>query len=420
MTNEVTNEKTAVASRRVVITGLGAVSALGPDVPSLLAGVVEGRCGIRPVTLFDTSPFRTHTGGELLGFDAGAHFSRREQRRLSRADMAGLVAAAEALGGARAGSGPICDPDRVGVILGGGVGGLFDSEAYYRTVLGRGWKSVPATRALGHFPCATADRIAERWGFGGLRTTVVTACSSSTLAIGQAFDAIRTGAVEMAVTGGSDTLSRLTYSGFNSLRSVDPDVCRPFDAGRKGLSLGEGAAILVLEPLDVALDRGAPIHGEVLGCGMSSDAHHMTAPHPQGEGAALAMERAISQAGLVPGQVDYINAHGTGTPHNDLAETRAIHRTFGENGKSIPVSSTKSMLGHCLGSAGAMEALVTILALRDRFIPPTANLEQPDPECDLAHVPLVSRPGTPEVGISNSFAFGGNNGCLVLRRYHVL
>ncbi len=412
------NDSRAPGSRRVVVTGLGAVSALGPDVRSLLRGVREGRCGIRPVTLFDTSPFRTHTGGELDGFDAAAHFTRRERRRMSRADMAGLVAAGEALDSARVGTSPLPDPDRVGVILGGGVGGLFDSEAYYRVVLGHGWKSVPATRALGHFPCATADRIAERYDFGGLRTTVVTACSSSTLAIGQAYDAVRTGVLEMAVTGGSDTLSRLTYSGFNSLRSVDPDACRPFDAGRKGLSLGEGAAILVLEPLSRAMARGAAIHGELLGCGMSSDAHHMTAPHPEGEGAALAMEQAIRQAGLDPGQVDYINAHGTGTPHNDLAETRAIHRAFGEQGKTIPVSSSKSMLGHCLGSAGAMEALVCLLALKEQFYPPTANLEQPDPECELNHVPLVSRPGNPEVAISNSFAFGGNNGCLVLRRYH--
>ncbi len=405
---------------RVVVTGLGAVSALGLDVPSLHQGILDGRCGIRPVTLFDTTEFRTHTGGELLDFDAGVHFTRREQRRLSRADMAGLVAAGQALTGALSGGGPLPDPRRVGVILGGGVGGLFDSEAYYRKVLNQGWKSVHATRALGHFPCATADRIAQRHGFGGRRNTVVTACSSSTLAIGQAFDAVRSGAVELAVTGGSDTLSRLTYSGFNALRSVDPDACRPFDAERKGLSLGEGAAILILEPLRSALERGARIHGEVLGYGMSSDAHHMTAPHPEGQGAALAMTRAIHLSGVTPDRVDYINAHGTGTPHNDLAETRAIHSAFGERGSSIPVSSTKSMLGHCLGSAGAMEALVTILALRDQFLPPTANLETPDPECALAHIPLKSRPADLDVAISNSFAFGGNNGCLVLGRYHEL
>ncbi len=401
---------------RVVVTGLGALSALGPDVPSLRSGVMAGRCGIRPVTLFDTSPFRTSTGGQLEGFDAGAHFSRREQQRLSRADMAGMVAAEEALAGARNG-GQLPDPSRVGVILGGGVGGLFDSENYYRAVLGRDWKSVPATCALGHFPCATADRIAQRYGFGGLRSTVVTACSSSTLAIGQAFDAVNSGALELALTGGSDTLSRLTYSGFNALRSVDHDACRPFDVNRKGLSLGEGAAILVLEPLARARARGAEIHGEILGCGMSSDAHHMTAPHPAGEGAALAMQRAMDQAGLSLDRVGYINAHGTGTPHNDLAETRAIHAVFGDRGPEIPVSSSKSMLGHCLGSAGAMEALVTLLALRDRFLPPTVNLEEPDPDCRLAHVPRESRPAEPAVALSNSFAFGGNNGCLVIGRY---
>lgn len=403
---------------RVVVTGLGAVSALGPDVLSLGRGVMEGRCGIRPVTLFDTSGFRTHTGGELDGFDADTHFSRREQQRLSRADMVGLVAAEQALADARGDGGPLPAPERTGVILGGGVGGLFDSEAYYRSVLGHGWKAVPATCALGHFPCATADRIAERHRFGGMRSTVVTACSSSTLAIGQAFDAVRSGAVEMAITGGSDTLSRLTYSGFNALRSVDPEACRPFDAHRKGLSLGEGASILVLEPLRSALERGAPIHGEMVGCGMSADAHHMTAPHPEGEGAAIAMAQAVRHAGLAPDAVDYINAHGTGTPHNDLAETRAIHRVFGDRAGSIPVSSSKSMLGHCLGAAGALEALITILALRDQFFPPTAGLHQPDPECDLTHVPLRGRPGKLEVAISNSFAFGGNNGCLILRRYH--
>jgi 3-oxoacyl-[acyl-carrier-protein] synthase II len=261
------------------------------------------------------------------------------------------------------------------------------------------------------------DWICREYGLQGPRSTVVTACSSSATSIGYAADLIRYGRADLMLAGGCDALCQLTFSGFNSLRALDEGPCRPFDANRKGISLGEGAALLVLEEAERALARGAKIYGEFAVYGISCDAHHMTAPDSKGEGAVRAMRSALADAGLSPEEVDYINAHGTGTQYNDLVETLAIKTIFGEGAYRLPVSSTKSMVGHCLGAAGGIEAAATLLAIHYQMIPPTIHYENPDPQCDLDYVPNEPRRMKIQVALSNSFAFGGNNTAVVLKRF---
>ncbi|MGE5252783.1 MAG: beta-ketoacyl-[acyl-carrier-protein] synthase family protein, partial [Planctomycetaceae bacterium] len=259
--------------------------------------------------------------------------------------------------------------------------------------------------------------IAEEYQVLGPRATVATACSSSATAIGCGLDAVRSGESDVAVVGGSESLSEVTFGGFNSLRSVDEGYCRPFDLNRKGLSLGEGAAFLILEEAEHARKRGAKIHAELMGYGLSGDGQHMTAPDPEGQGAARAMREALKDAGVGPEEVGYINAHGTATPANDASETKAIKILFGERARQIPVSASKSMIGHCLGAAGALEAVATVLAIRADRIPPTIHYETPDPECDLDYVPNRARDAVVKIALSNSFAFGGNNTALVFGKW---
>jgi 3-oxoacyl-[acyl-carrier-protein] synthase II len=403
---------------RVVVTGLGAVNAVARSVTEFSAALRAGRCGIGPVTLFDTTDFRTHVGAEVRGFAAREAIPREFPiKRMSRSDCMAFAATLEALrdaglfplpGGLRA---------ETGVVIGGGAGGMLECEPVYRDCL-LGAERAPAFSAFSGFNCASsADRIASHLGLMGPKTTFMTACSSGATAVGFAGDLIRNRLAPVVVCGGTEPLCRVTYAAFNALQAVDPERCRPFDRNRRGLSLGEGAGILILESLAHARRRGARIHAELLGYGVSCDAHHMTAPEPEGAGAALAMRRALENAGVAAGQVDYVNAHGTGTPANDPMETRAIKAVFGERARAVPVSSTKSMIGHTLGAAGAIEAVVSVLAIRDRFIPPTIHHEEPDPQCDLDYVPGTARPADPHVVLSNSFAFGGNNTALVFGRF---
>jgi 3-oxoacyl-(acyl-carrier-protein) synthase len=273
-------------------------------------------------------------------------------------------------------------------------------------------------RGLVAMPVAsTADVLAQVFGCGGARRTTVTACSSSANSLGLAADLIQDGRADAALAGGTDAHCKMTYAGFNALQALSPDVCRPFDRRRAGLSLGEGAAMFVLEEEARARRRGAAILAEFGGYGMSADAHHMTAPDPQGRGAVLAMRRALREARVDAGAVEYVNAHGTGTPQNDPIETRAIKEVFGEHARRLAVSSTKSQTGHCLGAAGAIEALATVLALHHGFVPPTIHLEEPDPECDLDYVPAVARDERVRVALSNSYGFGGNNTSVLLTTY---
>jgi 3-oxoacyl-[acyl-carrier-protein] synthase II len=401
-----------VKPRRVVVTGIGAVTSIGSNVEDFWRNLLAGECGIRELTLFDPATYRTQTAAQVAEIP-DAFLSPQQKRRMSRADRMGLAAAREAI----AQSGIDLsreDPTRVGVILGGGTSGLIDSEAFYELHL-NGKKGRPS-RVLNHLPDAITDRIAQYFGAEGLKSTITTACSSSANAMGYAHDAIAAGYADVMLTGGSDVLARLTYAGFNSLRSVDPDPCRPFDRERKGLSIGEAAGILVFEERDRAMRRGAPILSEFLGYGVTSDAHHMTAPDPSGTAGGRTIRAALESAGVNRDEIDYINAHGTATPQNDSAETAAIKAALGDRSRQIPISSIKSMIGHCLCASGAIEGVATVLTIRDNRVPPTIHYASPDPTCDLDYVPNEARDADVAVALSNSFAFGGNSSVVVFGR----
>ena len=399
--------------RRVVITGLGSWNAFGAGVPAFLAALRGGACAIGPMTLFPTDGFRTHRAAVAPAPPAVLP-SGATEARLSRSDRMALAAAREAwLGSGIADSG--LREDRIGVAVGGTTGGMLEAEELLRRRRGGELARMPARGLVAMPVAATADVVAAAFGCAGLRLTAVTACSSSANSLGLAADFIQDGRADAMLAGGTDAHCKMTYGGFNALQALDPDVCLPFDRRRRGLSLGEGAAMFVLEEESHARRRGADIVAEFGGYGMSADAHHMTAPDPEGRGAVLAMRRALVEAGIEPAAVDYVNAHGTGTPQNDPIETRAIKTVFGDHARRLAVSSTKSQIGHCLGAAGAIEILATVLALRHGFLPPTVNLEEPDPECDLDYVPRSAREQRVRVALSNSYGFGGNNTSVVLR-----
>lgn len=402
--------------RRVAVTGLGAVSAVGATAEETWASLKEGRCGIRPVTLFDTSGLPARNAGQIPHLPPVPKLEGNLRKRASRADLIAVSAALEALEDAGIDLSRL-DPGRAGVVLGAGAGGLLETEDYFFARLAHGADRARVSKAWGFYPCVTTDLLAAHLGFEGYSTTIMTACSSSTLAIGLACDAIRTGDADVIVAGGSDALSRLTFAGFCSLRAVDPERCRPFHRGRKGMSLGESAGILVLEEMDGARKRGARIHAELLGYGAACDAHHVTAPDPSGNGAARTMRAALRDARVDPETVDYVSAHGTATPFNDEAETRALHAVFGDRAWAVPASSIKSMVGHCLGAAGAIEAVALVQTVRDGVLPPTIGLDDPDPLCDLDYVANTARERRVRTAISNSFAFGGNNGAIVVGRF---
>jgi len=402
--------------RRVVVTGLGVVSAVGNSVPQFWDSLKAGRDGIRPITLFDTSSLRTHNGGEVVDLPLDRYFSSKEKKRLSRCDQFGLIAAEEALEISSLNPGEV-DRDRFGIILGAGSGGILSVERYFKALYGGEGKSPSPLLLISFSLATTTDYIAERFDLHGPRTTTATVCSSSSAAIAFAYESLLAGWADIMFSGGSDSLCEVSYTGFNSLRLVDPEYCKPFDKRRQGLSLGEGAGILILEEMNHALSRGAHIMGEILGYGICADAYHLTAPEPHGEGIARAIAMALRNAGVDPSDVDYINAHGTGTISNDVAETNGIKKVFGSNAKSIPISSIKSMLGHCLGSAGAIEAVSTLLSIKEGTIPPTIHYRVPDPSCDLDYTPNESLRREVNIAISNSFAFGGNNVCLVFEKW---
>jgi 3-oxoacyl-[acyl-carrier-protein] synthase II len=395
--------------KRVAVTGLGAVTALGAGIEAFAAGLREGRSGVRKVSLFDTEGFRTNLAAEAP--TPAPPVDEAQLANHSRPDRFGIQAAFEAV--AHAG----LTPEQVAqaaLVFGTGTGGAGITEVYYRRH--RAEEHPPASMLVPHQPASVTDLTARHLGIRGPRTTIMTACSSSATAIGYAADRIRLGHVQLALAGGAEGLCRLTYAGFNCLRATAPDPCRPFDAERKGLNLGEGAAVLVLEDWEHARARGATILAEFAGYGITADAYHMTAPHPQGDGAARAMKAALDDAHLNAEQVQYINAHGTATPHNDAAETAAIKTVLGARAPSVPVSSIKSMVGHTLGAAGAIEAVASVITLWREVIPPTVNLQTPDPAFGLDYVLGSARAQKVDVVLSNSFAFGGNNTALAFIR----
>ncbi len=401
--------------KRVVITGLGVVSAVGNGLPEFWQSLIEGKDGTKEITVFNPSPYRTKIAAEVSPFDPGDHFSKKEIRRLSRCDQFGVIAFREAWKSAGLDQGPI-DPEKVGVILGAGSGGILSVEKYFRDFY-QGFKRPSPSLLLSYSLATTTDLIAIESGLRGPRTTTATVCSSSAVSLGVAYEMIQMGLADVMVSGGSDSLCEVSYSGFSSLKLVDPENCKPFDKRRQGLVIGEGAGILILEELERALERGAFIYAEFLGYGVCADAYHLTAPEPNGEGVERVIKIALDQSGISPEEVDTINAHGTATPFNDVAETRGMKRVFGERAKEIPISGIKSMIGHCLGSAGGIEAVATVMTVKHGIIPPTIHYEVPDPLCDLNYTPNRSIKKDVRVALSNSFAFGGNNACLVFGKF---
>lgn len=432
-----------------VITGMAIVSAPAIGKHAFLKAMQEGLCGIGEVGLFDTSDYRGGLGAEVKGFPRDLPGMRgwlqgqdgpfsteilsgidetlsrwiqrdaRRLRRISRGECFGLLAMAEAMSDAEAGiskkRGLFLETpsERLAVVMGSGSGGLFSAEEFKRKRL-NGQRARPSL-LVPFCSSSFTDLVAMLVGSRGYRCTIATACSSSATAIGMAGELIRTGAADVVITGGCESLSETTFAGFNSLRAVDEVPCRPFDKHRKGISLGEGAAIFIVVALDKVKDTKAP-YAEVAGYGLSADAYHVTSPSEDGIGIAAAINAALKESGITPGDVDYINAHGTGTVANDRAETQAIKNAFGKRAYEIPISSTKSMFGHCLGAAGAMEAVASVLSIMHGVIHPTVNFKTPDQECDLDYVPGGSRQQNVDVVLSNSLAFGGNNTALVLRK----
>ncbi|WP_243302723.1 beta-ketoacyl-[acyl-carrier-protein] synthase family protein [Geothrix oryzisoli] len=387
---------------RVVVSGLGIVSSLALDREDTWSAMLEGRDGLGALTRLDLPAEPAQIAGQV---------PLTPLRHQSLCVRMALLALAEALDGFQPGG----DPGRIGVFQGASTSGLPVAEAYLADRLAgrRGRAAEPAYQS----PCTVTDALARELGAEGPRSTIMNACSSSLLALGQAWERLAAGELDLAVAGGAEGLCRTTYAGFSSLKAVDPRKCRPFSRDRAGLNLGEGAVQLLLEPLDRALARGAPIYGEVLGYGASMDAHHPTAPHPEGEGAARAMAMALRSGRLEPVEVDLVSAHGTATPANDGAECLAIRRALGAAADTVSVTSTKSQFGHTLGAAGAFGAAAALLALRDQAVSPTLRLEEPDPICDLDCTPLAAKERRIRAALVNAFAFGGNNVSLALRRW---
>ncbi len=403
---------------RVVITGLGTVNALANNIVDFTHALQNGICGIGPITLFDTAEFRTHTGAEVNNFEPQSLIPPQFLlKRMTRADLMAFAATIEALSDARLFPFPEALREDTGVVLGAGSGGKLEGESFYRDYLKTGGQNARFSMLAGLCPAASADHITAHFRLMGPKTTFMTACSSGATAIGFARDLIERGAATVVIAGGVEPLCRTTYASFNVLQAVEPEFCKPFDRNRQGLSLGEASAVLILESLNHARERGAPIHGEVLGYGISCDAYHMTAPDIEASGAARCMRAALTDAGISADAVNYINAHGTATPANDVMETRAIKKVFGSHAYRIPISSTKSMTGHTLGASGALEAIISVLSIRRHFIPPTIHLHDADPECDLDYVTRGAREVTPAIVLSNSFAFGGNNTTVIFGRY---
>lgn len=401
-----------MTNHTVVITGIGMVTALGNSREETWRRMLAGECGIRHATLFDTEGYRSRLAAEVQTSGLNGLFTPLERRRLSRSDQIGVAAAADALTDAGLLDSPL-DRSRVGVVLGAGTADLFRNETFYSTWMASGIARARKSDVWNHFSSTPADAIAHRFGFEGPRSCLVAACSSSTIAIGQAADAVRRGRADVVLAGGTDALSRLTFSGFNALRLMDPNPCRPFDRGRAGMSIGEGGAILILESLDRARMRGAHIYGELVGYGFVCEAFHPTAPEPEGRPVAAAIAAALRHAGANSDEIDHVNAHGTATLQNDAAESKALRLVFGNRTSRVPVTSVKSMIGHCLGAAGAIEAAALALSIARGIIPPTINHESAD--CDVLLVANQAREQRLHAGVSTSLGFGGNDAALIIR-----
>ena len=409
--------------RRVVITGLGVVTGLGNDLESFWSGLVEGKSGVTNLTLFDTTHFRVHFGGQVHDFDGEKRWGVLATRRLDRFAQFALAAAESAVADAGIDFSTL-PPEMVGVIIGSGIVGLNEFETQHETMLTRGPAKISPFTIPKLMVNAGSGQVSIRWGLKGPNTAVATACASATNAIGDAFKQIQNGHADVMITGGSEAaITRMGLGGFAAMRALstrndDPTrASRPFDRDRDGFVLSEGAGILIIEAEEVAKARGARIYAELLGYGMSADGTHITAPDEEGRGARRAMELCLGDARCPTDAVGYINAHGTSTGLGDVAETRAMKLVFGPHAKSLQVSSTKSQLGHLLGASGGVELVASALAIHRGTLPPTINLDNPDPECDLDYISNVARDAKVDYVMSNSFGFGGHNASLLIGRY---
>lgn len=411
-----------MGDRRVVVTGLGAITPLGCTVSAYWDGLIAGVSGIRPVTRFDAAPFDVRFGGECVDFDPAATIDPRQIKRMDRFAQLAFAAARAAIeeSGLTAGT---FDPLRAGVIVGTGIGGIDELECQHRRLIDRGPGRVSAFTIPKLMANAGAGHISIHFDLRGVSTTVVTACASAGNAMGDACRTIRSGEADVIVTGGSEAaLTPLGLAAFAAMKALstrndEPTrASRPFDRDRDGFVLSEGAGILVFEEYEHARRRGAPIYAEVIGFGATSDASDMVQPDPEGKGAARAMRAALCDARINPDDVDYINAHATSTPLGDIAETAAIKSVFGAAARRLAISSTKSATGHLLGASGGIEAIACLKAMQHNTLPPTINLETPDPQCDLDYVPNTARDARVRVAMSNSFGFGGHNACVIFRK----
>jgi 3-oxoacyl-[acyl-carrier-protein] synthase II len=404
---------------RVVVTGLGAVTPLGNDVETSWANCREGVSGAGPITLFDAGNLPVRIAAEVKGFDAGAELGVKEARRSSRVIHLAMVAARQAATDSRLDIG--AETDDIGVVIGSGIGGLDVVERASIINHESGWRRVSPFTVPALIPDMSAGMVAIDLGARGPNFCVVSACATGGHAIGEAAEIIRRGDAVAMLAGGTEAgitsvgIAAFAMAQALTARNDEPErASRPFDLERDGFLTGEGACVMMLEEYEHARARGATVYGEIVGYGATADAYHITQPVEDGSGAVRCVNRALQRAGARPEDVGYVNAHGTSTQLNDLSETRAMKKIFGEHAYSVPISSTKSMTGHLLGAAGAFEAMVCLLAMRDKYIPPTINLENPDPECDLDYVPLVGRSASPTLCVSTSFGFGGHNSALAL------
>jgi len=408
---------------RVVVTGMGAITCLGNSVEEFWTGLKNGQSGIQQISLVSPDGFPCKVSGEIRDFNANDYMDRKEARRMARFSQFAVAAAHQAVRDAGLDF-ENEDLDRIGVLIGSGSGGLPETDQQAEIRVKRGVSRMSPYYIPMMLVNMASANISHTFNLTGYTNTCVTACAAGTQSIGEAAEVIRRGAADVIVTGGTEAgICEIGMGGFSTMRALstwdgDPaKASRPFDANRDGFAPAEGSSILILESLEHAKARGAHIYAEIAGWGVSSDAYHLVQPHPEGSGAAKAVIRALNNAGVELDEIDYINAHGTSTPINDASETRAIKRVFGERAYDIPISSTKSMVGHSLGASGSLEAIVCINSINDSILHPTINQEELDPECDLDYIPNVAREAEVNITLSNSFGFGGQNACLVIKKF---
>jgi 3-oxoacyl-[acyl-carrier-protein] synthase II len=410
---------------RVVVTGVGMITPLGLGVEESWNNLIAGRSGIRRITQFDSSKFSTQIAGEVVGFNPEDYIELKEIKKMDRFIHLAIAAAKKAIddSGLKITNN---NAERVGVIVGSGIGGLGTIERYHSVILEKGPKRITPFFIPMLIINLAAGQISIKFGAKGPNSAIATACATGSHSIGDALKIIQSGEADVMIAGGTESvITPLGIGGFNAMKALstrndEPEkASRPFDIDRDGFVMGEGAGIVILERLESALDRGAKVYAEIVGYGMTADAYHITAPAPNGEGAARCMAMALRNGGINPSEVDYINAHGTSTKYGDELESYAIKTVFGEHAYKVAVSSTKSMTGHLLGAAGGVEAIISVLSIYNDIVPPTINLDNPDPECDLDYVPYKSRRMTVNYALSNSFGFGGTNACLLFKKFEV-